>query len=110
MNMLSQFRALVPRQRSSQLCGQLLDLLGDGIADRLGASTSQGRSILDPGTGKVSGHRRQMQQHCESSGAFHKRADCRAVQADDHVAFPVTGHGAVCSFGGTLANHHFWSD
>jgi transposase InsO family protein len=110
LSVLGQLRPLVPGQRSSQVRRQHLDLFGDGVTDGSGAATSQGRSVLNPGSGYMPRHPWQMQQHRESRGALDQRSDCRAVQADDHVALPVTWHSAVCSFGGALTDHHLGRD
>jgi hypothetical protein len=110
LSMLGQLRSLVPGQRSSQVCRQHLDLLGNGVTDGFGSATSQGRSILNSGSGYMSRHPWQMQQHRESRGALDQCSDRRAVQADDHVALPVTWHGAVRSFGRALTDHDLGRD
>jgi len=110
LSMLGQLCPLVPGQRSSQLCWQHLDLFGNGVADGFGAATSQGRPILNPGSRYMPRHPWQMQQQGESRGSFDQRTDCRAVEADDHVALPVTWHGAVRSFGRALTDHHLRRD
>ena len=110
LSMLGQLRPLVPGQRSSQLCWQHLDLLRNGVADGFGAAASQGRPILNPGSRYMPRHPWQMQQQRESRGALDQRTDCRAVEADDHVALPVTWHGAVRSFGRALTDHHLRRD
>jgi len=56
------------------------------------------------------GHWRQVQKHRESGGALNQRTDRGAVQADDHVAFPMARHGTIFNFGWSLADHHFRGD
>ena len=79
LSMLGQLRPLVPGQRSSQVRRQHLDLLGNRITDSFGAATSQGRSILNSGSGYMPRHPWQMQQHREPRRALDQRSDCRAV-------------------------------
>jgi hypothetical protein len=47
-----------------------------------------------------------VKQEQEPACSFHKRAHGAATAlAEDDVAFPVTGDGAVLSFGRSLGNH-----
>jgi hypothetical protein len=48
-----------------------------------------------------------MDKKCEARRSLHQRADRGTAQPDDEVAFPMTRHGAVVSFGGTFADHDF---
>jgi len=84
--------------------------IASGVSDGLGAAAGQGRAVLDAGLNTVAFHTRQVQQHREPGGSFDQRADRGPVQADDQVAFPVAGHRAVVSIGGSGADHHVGSD
>ena len=55
-------------------------------------------------------HAWQMQQHGEPGSAFDEGSDRRAVQAEDEVAFPVSGDGSVFHLGGPFADHDFGPD
>src|SRR5665213_1188074 len=70
----------------------------------------QGGSILRAGPRAVTDHRRQVQQHRESRGAFDQGADRRTVQADDQVALPVAGDSTVGNLRRTLADHQLGRD
>ncbi len=48
---------------------------------------------------------RDPKQHHISGLAFHQGSDSRLVCPDDEVAFPMTRHGTVLDFGGTLRDH-----
>ena len=90
--------------------GSVDDLFGDRVADRLGAVTGERRPVLDPRLEAMAFHRRQAQQHREPGGAFDERADRRAVQAEDEVAFPVAGNGPIFDLGGAFADHDLRCD
>jgi len=45
-----------------------------------------------------------MDEHGESSGSFNQRSNRGTFQADDQIAFPVSGHGAIFSFRGAFAD------
>jgi hypothetical protein len=45
-----------------------------------------------------------VQQHDEPGAALDQGPDRRAAQAEDQIALPVSGHRAVLSLGGTLAD------
>lgn len=51
-----------------------------------------------------------MQQHREPGGALDQRPDRGAAQANDEIAFPVSGHGQVLGLSGPLTDHHFFGD
>jgi hypothetical protein len=50
--------------------------------------------------------RRQMQQHGEARRSLYERANGGAVQAEDEVAFPMTGYGTIINRGRTFANEN----
>src|SRR5512139_3547446 len=50
--------------------------------------------------------RRQMQQHREPRRALHERSNGGAGNADDEVAFPMTGYGTIVYRGRALTNQN----
>ena len=60
--------------------------------------------------GAVAFHSGKMQQHCEPRGAFHQSADRRSAQADDQVAFPVSGYGPISCFRRSFTDHDLRRD
>jgi hypothetical protein len=107
---LGHLRALIPGQRPAQLLGQRGDGRGDRVSDGFGAVPGQRRPVLDSQLLFFSGHGWQVQEHCEPGAAFHQGADRRAVQAEDEVAFPMTGNGPVLDLRGPFADHDLVSD
>ena len=87
LGVLGHLGALVPGQRAAQLLRQRDDRRGDRVADRLGAVPGQRRAVVHPRT--LAAHRREVQQHREAARALDQRADRRAAQPEDQVAFPV---------------------
>ena len=90
--------SLVPGQRAAKLRWQCHDRPGDGIANRFSPMTGKRRPVLHARDGAVAFHSGKMQQHCEPRGAFHQSADRRSAQADDQVAFPVSGYGPISCY------------
>jgi hypothetical protein len=51
-----------------------------------------------------------VQQYREARGSFDKRADGGAIETEDEITLPVTGDGAVASFGRSLADEDVIGD
>jgi hypothetical protein len=102
--------ALIPRQRSAQLIGQLHDRSSDGVADRLGTVSCKGRAILDSRTIAMPVHAGQVQEHREPRGALHEGANRRAAQPEDQVSFPMARDSAIGDIGRPLADHDLLRD
>jgi hypothetical protein len=51
-----------------------------------------------------------VQHHGEAAGPLNQRADRGAAGADDQVALPVPGDGAIGGLRRPLADHHFVAD
>lgn len=88
LRMLGHLGALVPGQRATQVDRQAADRLCDGIADRFGTVTGEGRSILDWFACPVPLHAWQVQEHGEAGCAFNQRVDRRTTQSENEVPLP----------------------
>ena len=108
--MLRHLGPLVPGERLTQLFWQARHRSRDGTAHGFGAMAGKGRAILGAAAGLVAFHAWQMQQHGEARGPFDKRADCRAAEPEDEIAFPVPGHGPVTNFGRSLTDNDLVAD
>lgn len=84
---------------------QSADCPCDGVPDGLGTVAGKGWPILDRLAGPVSLHARQVQEHGEAGRAFDQRADCRAAEAENEVAFPMTRDGPVIDLCRAVADH-----
>ena len=102
--------ALVPGERASQFLGQGGDGTRDRVTNRLGAVSCKRRPVLDARPSTMTLHARQMQQHREARRALDQRADRRAAEPQDQVAFPVARHRPVIGFGRTLGDHDVGRD
>src|SRR5258708_7698055 len=70
----------------------------------------QGRAVLYPGLLTLAIHGRQVQQAGEAAGPLDQRSDRGPVQADDEIASPVAGNGAVLPLSWPLADHDLGCD
>jgi hypothetical protein len=74
--------ALIPGQRASEVCGQPRERDRDLVGDMRGGVVVE------------------FDEHAHPGAAFHDRRDrARVVLAEDEVAFPVAGNGAVFDLG-----------
>lgn len=105
LRVLGHLGSLIPGQRAPQMGGQFADRLSDGIPDGFGAVAGQGRSILDRLTRPVPLHSRQVQEHGEAGCAFDQRADRRAAEAENEVAFPMAWNSPVTDLSRAIADH-----
>jgi hypothetical protein len=55
-------------------------------------------------------HARQVQQQREARSPFDEGADSGALEAEDEVALPMTGHGPIVGFGGSFADENLVGD
>jgi len=108
--MVGELLAAVPGERSAELIGKRSKAIGERVAHGLSSVSAQRWPVLDRGLLAPAVNARQMHQHCEPCRAFHDGADCGSFGADDHVAFPMPGHGAVVRFGWSLADHDVGAD
>ena len=92
------------------MLGQCHDLIGDGVANRLGAMTGKRGPVLDPWFDAMALHGRKPQQHCEASRALDEGADRRSVQTQDEVAFPVARNSSIFGLGGSFTDHDLRRD
>ncbi|GHG99804.1 hypothetical protein GCM10010961_35950 [Pseudodonghicola xiamenensis] len=84
---------------------QAADRLCDGIPDGLGAVAGKGWPILDRLGRPVPLHARQVQEHGEAGRAFDQRADRRAAETENEVAFPMTRNGPITDLRRAVADH-----
>src|ERR1019366_8902371 len=101
--------ALIPGQRSTQLLGQRRDRRSDRVADGFGAVSCERWAVLDAHL-TMAGHAWQVEEDREPGGAFNQRADRRAVQAEDEIAFPMTGNRSIRDLRRPLADHDLGGD
>ena len=90
--------------------GNVVIVRAMGIANRFSPMTGKRRPVLHARDGAVAFHSGKMQQHCEPRGAFHQSADRRSAQADDQVAFPVSGYGPIRCFRRSFTDHDLRRD
>src|SRR5262249_49289071 len=79
--------ALIPGQRTLELCRQGVDVFGERVSDLVSAVSV-----------------RQRDQHHEAGRALHQGGHRVHALAHQQIAFPVTGNRAVVRFCGSFAN------
>ncbi len=108
--MLRHLGTLIPSERPTQFLGQAGDGACDRVAHRLGTVSRKRRPVLDAWPGTMTLHAREVQQHREACRALDQRADRRAADTHDQVAFPGPRHRSVIGFGRPLGDHDVGRD
>ncbi len=108
--MLRELLASVPSQGSAELLWEGGHLGGERVLHRDRSITGERRPVLDGVLVSIALFSRQMDQQGEPRGPLDQRADRRAFQPDDEVAFPVPGDGTIVGLGGSLTDHHLRGD